>query len=185
MTDAIADALKAVAGALRDAGIPFVLGGTLASWARGGPGSEHDVDILVRPKDADEALAVLERSGLRTERPPEGWLYKAFNEHGVMIDLIFAPAGFGVDDALFARADEREVVAMPMRVLTVEDLLVTKLAALQEHQLDYGRLVEIARALREQIAWGDLRARAPETPFTAAFFALVEGLGIAPQEAKA
>ena len=33
----IEHALKRAAAALREAGIPFLLGGSLASWARGGP----------------------------------------------------------------------------------------------------------------------------------------------------
>ena len=43
------DAMKTGAGALQRHEIPFVLGGGLAAWARGGPKSEHDVDLLLRP----------------------------------------------------------------------------------------------------------------------------------------
>ena len=74
-------------------GNPFALGGGLAVWARGGPKSEHDVDLLLARADADAALAALERAGFRVERPPEGWLYKAWHENGTLIDLIFDPAG--------------------------------------------------------------------------------------------
>ena len=52
--------MKKGAAALRDADIPFVLGGGLAAWARGGPPSDHDVDFLVKPDDADRAAHVLE-----------------------------------------------------------------------------------------------------------------------------
>ena len=41
-----------------------MLGGGLSAWARGGPKSEHDVDFLVRPDDADAALAAFERGRL-------------------------------------------------------------------------------------------------------------------------
>jgi hypothetical protein len=68
------DAMKAGAGALQQHEIPFVLGGGLAAWARGGPKSEHDVDFMIKPEDADAALDAMEHAGLRTERPPEGWL---------------------------------------------------------------------------------------------------------------
>ena len=64
--------------------IPFVLGGGLAAWARGGPKSEHDVDFMIRPEDADAALDAIEAAGLRTERPPEGWLYKAWHANGAL-----------------------------------------------------------------------------------------------------
>jgi len=37
---------------------------------------------------------------------------------------------------------------------------------------------EIARALREQIDWDDVRERSADTPFGRAFFVIAEGLGI-------
>jgi hypothetical protein len=42
------DAMKLAAAALRDAEVPYILGGGLAAWARGGPPTEHDVDFFVR-----------------------------------------------------------------------------------------------------------------------------------------
>lgn len=80
------DAMRAGAGALQRHEIPFVLGGGLAAWARGGPKSEHDVDFMIRPQDADAALEAMDQAGLRTERPPEGWLYKAWHDNGALVD---------------------------------------------------------------------------------------------------
>jgi hypothetical protein len=81
--------LKRSAGALREAGIPFMLGGGLACWVRGGPESDHDLDLMVKPEDAEQALATLTAIGMRPEKPSEGWLYKAFDED-VMVDIIFS-----------------------------------------------------------------------------------------------
>ena len=64
-TDELVEALKAAAGVLQDAEIPFALGGGLAVWARGGPKSEHDVDILLRRSDADRRAGST-RPGTRT-----------------------------------------------------------------------------------------------------------------------
>lgn len=172
-------AMKKTAGALREADIPFILAGSMAAWARGGPRAIHDVDVMVKPEDAEHALEVLERVGMRAERPPEGWLFKAYDE-GVLVDVIFSPSGIEITDEVFARADALEVQAVPMNVMALEDVLVTKLAALREHELDYERLLEMARALREQIDWALVRERAPGNPFVQAFFTLVEGLDIAP-----
>src|SRR4029079_12064982 len=47
------EAMKMGASILARAGIPFALGGGLAVWARGGPRSEHDVDLMVRPDTAE------------------------------------------------------------------------------------------------------------------------------------
>jgi hypothetical protein len=56
-----------------------------------------------------------------------------------------------VDDELFARGEHLEVNAVPMVVMALEDVLVAKLKALDEHALDYERPLEFARALRERI----------------------------------
>jgi putative nucleotidyltransferase-like protein len=171
--------LKRCAGALREAGVPFMLGGGLACWARGGPESDHDLDLMVKPEDAEQALATLAALGLRAEKPPEGWLYKAFDEQDVMVDIIFAPVGVAITDDVLARADMLEVEAQPMLVMTLEDVLVTKLLALDENSLDYKPVVQIARSLREQIDWEDVRSRTAGSPYAAAFFTLVEALGVA------
>ena len=68
------EAMKVAAAALRDAEIKFALAGGLAIWARGGPVTDHDVDILVKPGDAERAQQALTEAGMRPERPPEDWL---------------------------------------------------------------------------------------------------------------
>ena len=171
------EALKPAAAVLREAEIPFLLGGGLACWARGGPESEHDLDFMVKPEDAERALKAFEEAGLRVDRPPENWLYKAWLD-GVMIDLIFEPKGNPIDDAMFERSDELEVNAVPMRVMALEDVMTTKLMALTEQEPDLSSVLELARSLREQIDWGQVRKRTAESPFARAFFTLVEELGV-------
>ena len=170
--------MKRAAAVLRDAGIEFMLGGGLAIWARGGPPTDHDVDLYVRPRDADRALEALVQDGLRGERPPEDWLYKARDEEGNLIDLIFRPAGGEVDDGSFARATEIEVSALSIPVASIDDVLVTKLLAINEQEPDYRAILEVSRALREQVNWEDVRERTSASPFARAFFTLGEGLGI-------
>ena len=177
--DQLIDAMKKAAAALQDAGIPFLLAGGLAAWARGGPESEHDVDFLIKPDDAERALQTLADAGMKTEKPPEGWLYKAYSGDA-MIDLIFDPSGGPVTDDVLARGDEFEVMAMPVRVASLEDVMVTKLLAVTEQEPEYGSVLEVARALREQIDWDDVRRRTKDSPFALAFFTLVEELGVVP-----
>jgi len=172
------DAMKDAVGVLQSREIPFVLGGGLAAWARGGPRSEHDVDLLLREQDAEGALTALADSGMRTERPPEGWLVKAWHDNGTLIDLIYSPAGGPVTDEWLERAPLIEVMALRVRVSTLEDLMTTKLLALNEQEPSFGSVLELARALREQVDWDDVRARTEASPFARAFFTLVEGLGV-------
>jgi Uncharacterised nucleotidyltransferase len=179
--DELVESLKKAAAALREAGVTFVLGGGPASAARGGPESDHDVDLLLLPQDADRALAVLEDAGFRPEKPPEGWLYKAWDGE-VFVDLIFQTSEGDVTRAVIDRAVEMEVYAVPMLVLSPEDLIVSKLLALDELALDYKPILEVARALREQIDWGRVRERTAGSPFAKAFFTLVEELEVVSQE---
>ena len=175
--DELLATLKKVAGLLRDAEVPFLLGGGLAVWARGGPETAHDIDLMLRQPDADRGLRVLAAAGLRTETPPEGWLYKAFDGE-VMVDLIFGPSGQAIEDSVFARAEELNVNAVPMQVIALEDVFVTKLTALREHELDYESVVQMARPVREQVDWEEVRSRTNGSPYAAAFFTLGEQLGI-------
>src|SRR5215216_3061148 len=165
--------LKRAAAALRDAGIPFLLGGSLASWARGGPETRHDLDLIIRPQDVETALRALTDAGMRPERPPEDWLVKAW-DGDTLVDLIYCPKGLPVDDEVIARGEELSVLGMEIRVMALEDVMATKLMALTEHTLRYEGLLQIARALREQVDWDAVRARTAKSPFARAFFVLLE-----------
>jgi predicted nucleotidyltransferase len=172
-------AMRKAAGALRDAEIPFALAGSVAVYAYGGPDTDHDVDFLVKPEDADRALAVLSEAGFSVHKPAEGWLYKAVDAEGALIDMIFQPATGPVTDELLARAEVVEVYAIHVPVLPPTDVLASKLLALREHNLDFAPMLEIARSLREQIDWDELRRRTDESPYAKPFFTLVEELGLA------
>jgi predicted nucleotidyltransferase len=176
--------LKRATAALRDAGVPFLLGGSIASWARGGPETRHDLDLIVKEEDAERGLEVLAQTGMRPERPPEGWLFKAW-DGDVQVDLIFAPKGLEMTDEVIERGEEMEVLAIRIRVMALEDVLATKLLALDEHSLDYSSLLQIVRALREQIDWEAVRERTNSSPYAKPFFVLVEELGIAPAAQRA
>jgi hypothetical protein len=180
--EAICATFKRAAAALRDGEVRFMLGGGLAAWARGGPTTQNDLDLIVAAADAERALAVLEQAGMRTERPPEEWLLKAY-DGDVLIDVIFAPKGLPMTDDVIARGEEMAVLSMEMRVMALEDMLVTKLMALSEHALRYESLLRISRALREQVDWATVRARTETSPFARAFFVLAEGLAILPATA--
>jgi hypothetical protein len=174
--------LKKAAAALRGAGVPFLLGGSLASWARGGPETQHDLDLMLKREDVGRAIAALTSAGMRADEPPEEWLVKAW-DGDVLVDLIFSPKGVPIDDDVIARGEEMSVLSMQMRVMAIEDVLVTRLMAITEHNLRYESLLPIARALREQVEWQRVRAATASSPFARAFFVLLEGLEIIPPQA--
>jgi hypothetical protein len=180
----LTDSLKRAAAALQEQGIPFLLGGGLGCWARGGPPSSNDIDLMLKREDAERAQEALAEAGMRPENPPEHWLLKAW-DRDILIDLIFEPSGMRIDDEVIARGEQISVMAMHMRVMDLNDILITKLHALDEHSADYRDLILITRSLREQIDWARLREESSSSPFAVAFFALADGLGICPSAARA
>ena len=177
-TTQIIETLKRSAAALRDADVPFALAGSVACWARGGPAPYNDVDFAVREQDGQRGLQALADAGMRPERPPEGWLLKAW-DGDVLVDLIWDFSGLPGVDGLLARADELSVQAQPLPVMALDDVMVSKLCAMDEHALDFAGPLAVARALREQIDWSNVRRRTEHSPFARAFLNLIVDLGIA------
>jgi hypothetical protein len=176
-TTEIAETLKRAAAALRGADVPFALAGSVAAWARGGPAPYNDLDFAIREEDAERAEHALAEYGMRTERPPEGWLLKAW-DGDVLVDLIWDLEGLEEPQALLDRADELSVQAVRMPVLKLNDVVVSMLCALDEHELDYAGPLAIARALREQVDWRDVRERTAHSPYARGLLHLLEELDI-------
>jgi len=175
--EAIEATLKKAVEALNEAGVRFLLGGSLAVWARGGPESLNDLDLMVRREDAERALRALDAAGLRVERPPQGWLYKAW-DGDVLVDVIFDPKGQSIDEGSFARAEPVSAFGLEIQAMALEDVLITKLDAIHEHYLDYESCLQMARAVREQIDWDRVRRETAHSPYARAFFTLLEELGL-------
>ena len=184
------EALKRVAVSLKQSGIPFALIGGYAVWARGGPEPEHDVDFMVAEEDAAAAAEWLASDGFQVVQPPEDWLFKVYTgapdrPESAMVDIIFRDAGHPATREVVQEADEFEVLSVQMPVLSATELMVHKLAALDEHWCDFGRLLPVARSLREQVDWARVRRESSENDFAVAFLFLVERLRIAPEDGSA
>lgn len=130
--DAFAPVLRETVDALEAGGVPFTLIGGIAVTSYGRPRWTHDIDVLVRPEDAEESLNVLERHGFRPERPDPRWLFKAFKDD-VMIDIIFqCTGGFYLDDEMLERARRMEFQGCEVPLIPPEDLLLMKAAVHDE-----------------------------------------------------
>jgi hypothetical protein len=175
----IAATLRVVVAALDAAEVPYLLGGSMACWVNGSPPPTKDLDLALQPEDADRALAALEQAGLRPERPPEGWLVKAW--HGdVCVDLIHEPLGIVIDRERIEAAPVRGVLGLRLPVMALEDVFTSKLLALDEHHLDFEYLLAITRPIREQVDWDEVRRRTEASPYAAAFLVLLERLDVLP-----
>jgi hypothetical protein len=130
--DNFAPVLKDAVEALHSDRVPFALIGGLAVSSFGRPRWTHDIDMLIRPHDADRALSLLKTRDFRTERTDPSWLFKGF-KRDVMVDLIFyCTGGFYLEDEMQERAVWREIFGTRMPLLAPEDLLLLKAAVHDE-----------------------------------------------------
>jgi hypothetical protein len=172
------EALKRAASALKAHGPEFALAGSYALWAYGGPEPFHDVDFVVAEPDTEAAALTLEKAGFRIDRTPEDWLFKACVDQQFVIDVLHQLNGTPVTADDIADAEELDVLAIRMPVLSPTHVLTEKLNSLNEHHCDFGALLPAVRAVREQVDWGRLRAGTLENDFAVAFLVLTDRLGI-------
>lgn len=176
------EALKRTAVVLKDGGFTFALAGGYAAWARGAPEPSHDVDFVVVADEQARAADHLEAAGLRVERPPEDWLFKVHTD-GSMVDVTYRAASEPVQPEHLADATTLEVLSVEMPVLSATAVMVSKLAALDEHYCDFSLLLPVARGLREQVDWAHVRDRLPDNDFAQVFLDLLARLRITAPDA--
>ena len=179
-------ALKQSASALKADGIPFALGGGYALWVHGGPEPSHDVDLVVAESDVEMAANSMAAAGLRIERPPEDWLFKAYLsddstdvvEEPALVDVLHRLAGIPVTKQLLDTSSEYEVLGLRMPVLPPTPIMIAKLQSFSEHYCDFEQPLLAVRAVREQLDWTEIRKASQDYPFAEAFLFLIERLGI-------
>jgi len=176
--------LKRVASVLKQAEVPFALGGSFAVYAHGGHSSDHDVDFLIREQDKARTLEELSAVGFEVVQPPEDWLVKVFDE-GRMVDLIYRPVESPVTDATLRDTVMRPVEAINMPVLSATQLMIHKLLSYTQHYCDFATGLPVARSLREQIDWDRVRRETAKSPYAEAFLVLLDRLDVVAQPGKA
>jgi len=172
------DALKHAASALKAHGPGFALAGSYALWAHGGPEPVHDVDFVVAEVDTEAAALTLEKAGFHIERTPEDWLFKACIDGNFVVDVLHRLNGMPVYADTIASAEELDVLAIRMPVLSPTRVIAEKLNSLNEHHCDFAALLPAARAVRERVDWKRVRTETAGNDFAVAFLVLIDRLGI-------
>ena len=138
-----------------DSGIEFLVGGTYAL--------EHyaaitrpskDLDLFVRPQDAQKMLDLFHSFGCRVELTFPHWLGKAFNGED-FIDVIFN-AGNGVarvDDAWFEYAGVCTSFGVEVKLCPAEETLWSKAWVMERERYDGADVAHILRARAEKLDW--------------------------------
>lgn len=143
-------------------GIPHVVFGSIALKALGRPRPgvpDEDIDLMIRPPDADPALRALEEEGFVVEETDPSWVNKA-KRGGVTVDLIFRTAGeMHLDDQMLARAVPHQVDGITVRLIPAEDLAVMKSVLYEEHR-PFEWFDALALVSRPDLDWDYLVRRA-------------------------
>lgn len=150
--------LRETVDALEEAGIAHVIMGGLAVAALARPRWTHDIDVFVRPDDAQAVLDVLAEHGYETERTDPLWLFKA-RKRDVVVDVIFRSQGnIYLDEEMEARAVETTFRGERIRTAPPEDLIVIKASAHNEEG-GYHWFDALALLVRPDLDWDYLLRR--------------------------
>ena len=118
--------------ALQVHNIPYALIGGIAVSGMGRPRSTHDIDIFVRPEDAEAALDALSKNGFETERTDLRWLFKGWKEE-MMVDIIFKSQGdIYFDSEMNQHAKLINYHGHNIPAVSPEDLIIIKAAVHSE-----------------------------------------------------
>ena len=158
------DTLAAAVKTLAANDVRFGAIGGIASVAWGRPRwdpSSADVDLMVRPQDADRARDALAGEGFEAVETTEDHWLRRLQRDGIGIDLIFRTAGdIYLDDEMLGRIAGREFEGVTVPVVSAEDTVVMKALAFGEqtptywaealsiiarHDLDWDYVLERAR----------------------------------------
>ncbi|MBA2405581.1 MAG: nucleotidyltransferase, partial [Bdellovibrionales bacterium] len=159
----IISTLFAAIEAIEEKNICYALIGGIAVKELGRPRVTHDIDIFVKPDDAENILLILKDKGFEIERRDPFWLFKAWREE-ILVDIIFRSCG----DIYFEEEVREHVRRIPyhgkfVNAISPEDFIVIKSAA---HQEDNPHHWHDALAVLTQgnLNWDYLLKRARHSP---------------------
>ena len=153
---------RRVLQALGEAGVPYLVGGGFAfSQYTGVHRYTKDLDLFVRPSDAQWTLDAAAAAGYRTEMVAPHWLGKVWDEDDSFIDLIFS-SGNGVaivDDEWFDHAEPADVLDMQVSLSPVEEMIWSKAFVLERERFDGADVAHLIRARGKGLDWERLFRR--------------------------
>jgi hypothetical protein len=147
--------------ALRDADVPFLIGGAYVVEAYTGVSRQtKDFDLYLRPQHVDPAIQALKRVGYKTKKTFPHWLAKA--ERGRdCVDLIFR-AGNGlceVDDSWFERAHGSNFLGLDVKLCAPEEMIWMKAYIMERERFDGADIAHILQSWADKLDWPHLVRR--------------------------
>lgn len=158
---AAADCYRSAMRALRVKGIEYLVGGAYALGRYAGIiRHTKDLDVFLRARDRDRALAALKSIGHYTEITYDHWLAKSFCGP-YFIDLIYSSGNglVAVDNDWFSHAVPAQVVGEKVLLCPVEELVWSKAFIMERNRYDGADIMHVLRAQAHRLDWTRLLSR--------------------------
>jgi len=154
--------------ALREADIPFMLGGGFALATFTGRWRDtKDIDFYIHPRDQKRAVSALTKAGFAdyyaTRAYDRKWIFRT-TRSGVIVDIIWSMANqrAQVDDLWFRRASSIVIRGEHMKVLPMEEFMWCKLYIMQRDHCDWTDVFNLLYAVGSRLDWRHLIWRVEE-----------------------
>jgi hypothetical protein len=151
-----AEVYRSVLWHLREAGIPYLVGGTYALEHHADlRRATKDLDLFVRRADWSRIDETMVAQGLRCELVFSHWLGKVHDASGHFVDMIFA-GGNGlveVDDQWLGHGVPSIILDVPVHLVAAEEMIWSKAFIMERERFDGGDISHILRKSGESIEW--------------------------------
>jgi hypothetical protein len=156
------DLYRRVLEAAEQQDLRFAIGGGLAfsAYARRWRNTK-DMDLYVLPEERQAMIDLVRASGFVDyfNRDPydRNWIFRGYRE-GVIVDVIWQMANQRAQVAppWLARSMEITIRGVPVRLLSVEELIWAKLYVLQRERCDWPDLLNVISVQGDQMDWAYL-----------------------------
>ena len=144
----LTSAERALLEALNALGVPYIIVGMGAALIEGAPGTTQDLDLWFGRIDAERLHEAAGRAGgLYT--PGFGLQPPAFGGEGLdRVDLVLTASGLESFESEFRRAHDYDLDGVPVKVLPLERVIVSKRAARRPKDAAQIPMLEAALAAR-------------------------------------
>ncbi len=138
-----------------DEQVPYVVAGTFALHEHAGIWRQtKDLDLFMEPQQVPAAMALLARSGFDTYVKDPVWIAKACRgEHFVDLITGMSNAVVKVDRSWIERGMPSTVLDIPVTVLGVEELIVSKIFVTRRERFDGADIAHLVYAKGGFLDW--------------------------------
>ncbi len=146
---------------MREAGIPFMIGGAYALRHYTGIYRDtKDLDIFIRPSDRQSTLDLFSAAGFETSVTFSHWLAKAVCG-GHLVDIIFnsGNAISEVDDSWFEYSEPGSVLGIDIKLVPPEEMIWSKGYIMERERFDGADINHLLLACSRRLDWKRLLER--------------------------